>query len=269
VRRVLFDPQQARVVGVQTGNRWRWRVASLAAARGVGPAGLLLADAGALVRGDGAPELRALARAGAQPLGHGTGRKRVVTEDGTLVGYARPDRLWIDGASGKVTFETTPSRYHDAWQGSLKVLEFLGPVNWLMGSLLDRGLALLPGRLSAQIRLPLDLVLSADKEVVLVSAQTAEWIERHFQELESEAKARLAQVHEGVKKARPHLERVRDISVEKARPHLERVRDAGAAGVGLVRRSAEAVLTRGRTSGSVGGEAPGDSGTGETSNDSI
>ena len=98
------------------------------------------------------------------------------------------------------------------------------------------------------MRLPLELVVSADREVVIVSAETAAWIERHFQELEAEAKARLAQVREGVEKARPHLERVRDISVEKARPHLERVREAGTAGVGLARRSAEAVRSRTRTS---------------------
>jgi hypothetical protein len=229
-------------------------VAPLSAVRGVGSACLLLADAGALVRGDAAPELQALARAGAQPLGPGADRKRVLTEDGVLVGYARAGGLWIDGATGAVIFEVTPSRYHDAWRVALKVLEF-GPVDWLMGSLLDRGLELLPGRLSARVRLPLDLVLSADKQVVIVSAETAEWIERHFRELEADAKARLAQVRHGVEKARPHLERVRDIGVEKARPHLERVREAGVAGVGLARRSAEAVLTRSRTSGTAGGES--------------
>lgn len=264
VRRVLFDPQQARAVGVQTGSAWRWRVAPLTAARGIGPEGLLVADADALVKGDAAPELRTLALAGAQPLGACTGRKRVVTEEGTLVGYARPDRLWIDGATGKVTFAVTPSRYHEAWQGAFKVLDFLGLVNWLMSSLLDRGLALLPGRLSAQVRLPLDLVLSANKDLVIVSTETAAWIERHFEELEADAKARLAQVRDGVEKARPHLERVRDLSVEKARPHLERARVARAAGVGLARRSAEAVLTRGQTSGGANGEATSNIGGGET-----
>src|SRR5262249_51682863 len=37
VRRLLYDPRQVRVVGIQTGGSWSWRVAPLTAVRGVGP----------------------------------------------------------------------------------------------------------------------------------------------------------------------------------------------------------------------------------------
>jgi hypothetical protein len=232
VRRVLYDPKQGRLAGFQTGGRWSWRVAPLHAARGVGPGGVLVEDAGALVRGDQAPELAALARAGARPLGPGRRRKRVVTEGGVVVGFARPDRVRIDAATGQLAFEVTPSRYHEAWRVTLSALQF-GPVDWLMGKLLDRGSEFLPGRHSARVRLPIELVRSADREVVIVTEETAEWIERHFRNLEAEARARLEQVKAGVEKARPHLEHARDVSLERARPHLERVRGAGA---GLARR---------------------------------
>ena len=266
VRRVIYDPKLARVVGFQIGGRWRWRVVPLTAVRGCGPGGLLLADAGALVPGSRAGELGALARAGALPLGPGGRLKRVVTEDGPLLAFTRPHRLWIEGATGKVTFEITPNRFHEAYRIALAVLQF-GPIDWLMGKLLDWGLELLPGRLSARVRLPVSLVRCADREVVIVSAEAAEWIEQHFQQLEAEAHARLAQVKEGVARARPVVEAgvarakpVVQAGVEKAKPVMkagvERVldlaRDHGAA---LARRSADAVT--GRKGAAVGGETAG------------
>src|SRR5207245_7007841 len=90
-----------------------------------------------------------------------------------------------------------------------------------------------------------------------------------FQQLEAEARARLAQVKEGVARARPVVEAgvarakpVVQAGVEKAKPVMkagvERVldlaRDHGAA---LARRSAGAVTGAGRTVGAVGGEAAG------------
>jgi hypothetical protein len=247
VRRVIYDPKLGRVVGVQVGGRWRWRVLPLTAARGVGPAGLLVADADALVRGDQAGELGALAKAGRLPLGSGRGLKRVVTEEGVLLAFARPHRLWIDGATGQVSFEVSPSRFHDACRVTLSALQ-IGPLDWIMGQLLDQGLMLLPGRLSARLRLPASLVRSADRGVVIVSGEAADWIEQHFQRLEAEAHGRLAQVKEGVAKARPVVQ----AGVAKARPVLEKARDSG---VALARRSAEAVATAGRK-GAVAGSAP-------------
>lgn len=249
VRRVVYDPKLARVVGFRTGGRWRWWVLPLSAVRGAGHAGLLVADAGALVRGDAAGELGALARAGALPLGPGRRLKRVVTEDGTLVAFARPDCLWIDGATGQVAFEVSPSRFHDAWRVTLAALQ-LGPVDWLMGRMLDQGLALLPGRLSVRLRLPAHLVRSADRHVVIVSGETAEWIEQHFQRLDAEAQARLAQVKEGVAKARPVVEagvaRARPVveaGVARAKPVLEKARDSS---VAMARKSAEGVIRTGK-----------------------
>jgi hypothetical protein len=258
VGRVLYDPNQARVAGFQTSGYRRRHVAPMSAVRGMGQRGALMVDAGALLRYDAAPELAALARSDARPLGRGRGRKRLVTESGAIVGFARPDRVWIDSATGDLTFEVTPSRYHDAWRITFSALQ-MGPVDWVMGKLLDRGLELLPGRLSARVRLPVALIRSADRDVVIVSGETAEWIERHFQKLEADARAHLEQVRAGVEKARPHLERARDTGVqlarphlERARPHLERARDAGAE---IARRSADAVRTRVRPGGVTGGEA--------------
>src|SRR5207245_1905882 len=75
IRQILYDPEQGRVVGFQTGTRWRWRVVGMAATRGLGTAGLLVAGTGVLARGEHAPELGALARAGRLPLGPSRGRK--------------------------------------------------------------------------------------------------------------------------------------------------------------------------------------------------
>jgi hypothetical protein len=268
VRDVIYDPKLARVVGVRMGG---WRGGSVApwtAVRGVGPGGLLLADAGALLPVKRAGELGALARFGTLPLGHGNRLKRIVTEDGALVAFTRPHRLWIDGATGQVTFEATPNRFHDAWRIALGALQF-GPVDWLLGKLLDWGLELLPGHLSVRIRLPASLIRSADRDVVIVSGETAEWIEQHFRQLEVDARARLEQVKEGVaragpvvqagvEKARPvvkaGVERAKPVvqaGVEKARPVLEKALDTGTA---LARRSAEAVMAAGRKGAAVGGE---------------
>jgi hypothetical protein len=256
VRRVIYDPKLARVVGFQTGGRWRWQVIPLTAVSGCGSAGLMLADAGSLVPGKRAGELGALARAGALPLGPGGRLQRVITEEGALLAFTRPNRLWIDGTTGRVTFEVTPNRFHDAYRLTLTVLQF-GPIDWLLGKLLDWGLELLPGRLSARIRLPVSLIHSADRDVVIVSAEAAEWIEQHFHQLEAEAHARLAQVKEGVARARPVVEAgvarakpVVQAGVARARPVLERARDHGAT---LARRSADAVT--GRKAVAVGGEA--------------
>jgi hypothetical protein len=249
VRQVVYDPKLARLVGFRTGGRWRWRVLPLTAVRGVGHAGLLIADAAALVQGDQAGELGELARVGTLPLGPGRRLKRVLTEDGTLVAYARPDCLWIDGATGQVTFEVSPNRFHHAWRVALSALQ-LGPVDWLMGRMLDQGLALLPGRLSVRLRLPAHLIRSANRHVVIVSGETADWIEQHFQQLEVEAQFRLAQVKEGVARARPVVEagvaRARpmvEAGVAKAKPVLEKARDSG---VALARRSAEGVVRTGK-----------------------
>jgi hypothetical protein len=220
VRRVLYDPQQARVAGFQTGGRWRWQVVPLTAAHGLGPAGLLLADARAVLPPARAPELAALARAGAQPLGWGRTRRRVVAEDGALLGYAHPCSLRLDAATGELTFDVTPSRYHEAWRVTLSVLQF-GPIDWILGGLLDRGFELLPGRISARVRLPARLIRSTGRGVVIVSAEATEWIERHFQELEADLRARLTQVKDGVARARPVLERVRTSGVELARRSWE------------------------------------------------
>jgi hypothetical protein len=256
VRSVLYDPRLARLVGFQTGGRWRWRVAPWTAVRGVGAGGLLLSEESALVGGDQVPDLRGLVRTRPQPLGPGRRRKRVVTEDGAVIAFTHPNRLWIDGATGHVTFEATPSRFHEAWRVTLTALQ-LGPVDWLMGRLLDQGLELLPGRLSARVRLPVSLIRSTDRDVVIVSGEAQEWIDQHFQRLEAEAQARLAQVRQGsrvaleksgtlarrgmekVAQARPVLERVRDTGIEKARPVIDRVRTSGA---DLARRSAEGAL---------------------------
>jgi hypothetical protein len=232
VRRALYDPQQARVVGFQTGSRWSWQVVPLAAARGVGPAGLLLADAGALVRGDAAPELAALARTGPPPLGPGKDRKRVIREDGALLGYTRPNDLWLDPATGELAFELAPSRFHEAYRLTLSVLQF-GPMDWIMGWMLDRGFELLPGRMSVRVRLPVRLVRAADRGVVIASPEAAERIDRHFQELAAEARARLTQVREGVARARPVLERVRDTGVELARRRWEARSAAVSAPLGI------------------------------------
>ena len=70
-----------------------------------------------------------------------------MTEDGALIAFTRPNRLWLSCTTGQVTFEVTPNRFHDAWRTALTVLQF-GPVDWLLGKLLDWGLELLPGRLS-------------------------------------------------------------------------------------------------------------------------
>jgi hypothetical protein len=253
VQQVVYDPKLARVVGFRVGGRWRWQVLPLPSVQGMGPAGLLVADARALLPGDQAGELGTLARAGAMPLGTGSGLKRVVTEEGRLIAYTRAHRLWIDGAS--VSFEVSPSRFHDAWRVGLSALQ-LGPVDWLLGRLLDSGLELLPGRISARLRLPAHLVRSADREVVIVSGEAEAWIEEHFLRLEAEAQARLAQVREGVDRARPVLE----AGVARARPLLARARDSGLA---LARRSAEGVLGgvwKGGASGN--GEAGGEEANG-------
>jgi hypothetical protein len=249
VRQVIYDPKLARVVGFRTGGRWNWQVLPLSAVRGVGQTGLLVADAHALVKSEQAGELGALARAGTLPLGPGRRLKRVLTEEGALVAYARADSLWIAGATGQVLFEVSPSRFHDAWRVALSALQ-LGPIDWLMGRMLDHGLALLPGRLSVRLRLPAHLIRSADRHVVIVSGETADWIEQHFQRLDAEAQARLAQVKEGVARARPVVEAgvakarpVMEAGVAKAKPVLEKARDSG---VALARRSAEGVARTGR-----------------------
>jgi hypothetical protein len=216
VRRALYDPRQARVVGFRTAHGWRRGVVPLTAARGIGPAGLILADAGVVLPYDRAPDLAALVRAGAQPLGPGRGRRRVVAEDGALLGYAHPNSLRLDTTTGDLTFAITPSRYHEAWRVTLSVLQF-GPLDWILGGLLDRGFELLPGRVSARVRVPARLVRSSGRGVVIVSAETVEWIDRHFQGLEADLRSRLTQVKEGVARARPVLERVRDSGVEMAR----------------------------------------------------
>jgi hypothetical protein len=281
VRSVVYDPKLSRVVGFQVGGRWRRRVMPSSAVRGCGPAGLLLSDADALLPASRAGELGALARAGTLPLGSGNRLQRVVSEEGTLLAFTRPHRLWINGATGRVSFEVTPNRYHDAWRVALAVLQF-GPIDWLLGNMLDWGLELLPGRLSARIRLPVSLVRSADREVVIVSPEAAEWIEQHFQQLEQEARARLSQVKEGVARARPVVQAgvdkakpvvqagvakarpVVEAGVARARPVLERARDQGAA---LARRSAEAVGAAGRKAGSVDAQTTPDSGDEVHAND--
>jgi len=165
---------------------------------------------------DRAPDLAALAREGAQPLGPGRGRRRVVAEDGVLLGYAHPHSLRLDTTTGELTFAITPSRYHEAWRVTLSVLQF-GPLDWILGGLLDRGFELLPGRVSARVRVPARLIRSSGRGVVIVSGETVEWIDRHFQGLEADLRSRLAQVKEGVARARPVLERVRDSGVKIAR----------------------------------------------------
>ena len=130
---------------------------------------------------------------------------------------------------------------------------------------------MLPGHLSVRIRLPVSLIRSADRDVVIVSGETAEWIEQHFQQLEVTARARLEQVKEGVAQAGPMMqagvekakpvmkagvERAKPVvraGVEKARPVLAKARDSGAA---LARRSAAAVLA-GRKGGADSGPAAG------------
>jgi hypothetical protein len=228
VRQILYDPELGRVAGFQTGTRWRWRVVALSATRGVGATGLIVMGADALARGDGAPQLGALALAGRLPLGPGRRRKRILSEDGALLGYTRPHHLWIDGATGDVTFVLTPSRFFEAWRVALVGLQF-GPMDWLLGRILDWGFELLPGRLSALVRLPVHLVLAAGRDVVIVSAETAEWIERHFQELEAQAGARLEQVKTGVARARPALERARDSGAQLARRSMKGVAGGAAA----------------------------------------
>ncbi len=249
VRQVIYDPKLARVVGFQIGGRWRWKVLPMTAARGVGPAGLLVADAAALVRGEQAGELGVLARAGVLPLGSGNRLKRVVTEEGALLAFTRAHRLRVDGATGQMTFEVSPSRFHDAWRVTLSALQF-GPIgmDWLLGRLLDGGLELLPGRISARLRLPVPLVRAADRDVVIVSGEATEWIERHFRQLEADAQARLEQVKEGVGRARPVME----AGVAKARPVLEKARDTG---VALARRSAESVVAGVKKGAARSGEA--------------
>jgi hypothetical protein len=249
VRQPVYDPKLARVVGFRTGGRRRWHVLPLAAVRGAGHAGLLVAGAADLVRGEQAGELGALARARTLPLGPGRRLKRVLTEDGALVAYARPDRLWVDGATGQVLFEVSPNRFHDAWRVALSALQ-LGPVDWLLGRMLDQGLALLPGHLSVRLRLPAHLIRSTDRHIVIVSGETADWIEQHFQRLNADAQLRLAQVKEGVAKARPVVEagvaRARPVveaGVAKAKPVLEKARDSG---VTLARRSAQGVVRTGK-----------------------
>jgi hypothetical protein len=243
VRQVLYDPGLERVVGFQTKSRWRSKLMPLTAVSSVGPAGILLSDAGALLPGSAAPALDALARARVKPLGPGRWGRRVVTQDGTLVGFTRPSSLRMVPGTGHLTFDITPNRFHEAWRVTLAALQ-LGPVDWLLSQLLNRGLELLPGHLSTRVRLPVRLVHAAHRHVVIVSPEAAEWLDRHFQTVEAQARAHLDQVKAGVAQARPLLERARDAgtaraapvldhlresSLTHARPILERVRDAGAA----------------------------------------
>jgi hypothetical protein len=226
VRRLLYDPTQRRLVGIQTGGRWSWRVAPIEAICGVSSAGVFIADPQALVRGKDAPSLAAFLQQRARPLGGGDGLKRVLLGNGKLLGYARPEQVWIDPATRALLFDLTPNRFHEAWRVALSVLQ-IGPMDWLLGRMLDRGAGFLPGRVSVTVRLPLDLIRATHREVVVVADEAAERVDAHLQRLDAEARARLAQVREGVAKAAPVLTQVRDAGLARARPVLEQVREAG------------------------------------------
>jgi hypothetical protein len=232
VRRLLYDPAQRRLVGIQTGGRWSWRVAPIEAICGLSSAGVFVSDPQALVPGQAAPSLAEYVRKNATPLG-GDGLKRVLLGNGKMLGFARHEQVWIDPATRELWFDLTPSRFHEAWRVAVSVLQ-IGPLDWLLGRMLDRGLGLLPGRVSVTVRLPIDLIRATHRQVVVVADEAAEQVDAHLQRLDADARARLAQVREGVAKAGPVLGQMRDVGMAKARPVIEQVRDAGLTKAGPV-----------------------------------
>jgi hypothetical protein len=177
---------------------------------------VLVADAGALLRREEAPELDRLARAGHAPLGRGAERRRVLSPSGELLGTTRIDHLRLDPATGEVSMEVLPRRVHAVWRAAFSLLD-LGLLDWIREGLQERSLELLPQRLRAGVILPIRSVRAADREGVILEAEGAEAIERHCRQLAESARAQVSRVKEGVARTRPFVARARAAGADLAR----------------------------------------------------